>query len=357
MSTGVGNNPDLDPSSHPHAGAHAAPPAHRDPGGAEVEPRFADPGLPAHVYRSTDVDEKAARRAERQVSALFLLSVVGTLIFVVAYFALPLIDGDMLRLRYSNWALGGGLGLALFAIGAGAIHWAKKLMPDEEIVEERHTARSTDEERTDAVGILREGGEGAGFGRRKMIWGSLTAALGALALPAIVALRDLGPLPGDAPSRTFWREGLRLVRDPEGTPIRTSDLAIGGVLHALPEGIEESEHPLAEKAKAAVILIRLEPEELRESPDRRDWSHEGIVAYSKICTHVGCPVGLYEQQTHHLLCPCHQSTFDVLQHCKVIFGPADRPLPQLAITADEEGYLVAEQGFQEPVGPSFWERG
>jgi ubiquinol-cytochrome c reductase iron-sulfur subunit len=88
-----------------------------------------------------------------------------------------------------------------------------------------------------------------------------------------------------------------------------------------------------------------------------NWGHDGIVAYSKICTHVGCPVGLYEQQTHHLLCPCHQSTFDVTRDCEVIFGPAHRPLPQLKITVDAEGYLVADAPFLEPVGPSFWERG
>jgi ubiquinol-cytochrome c reductase iron-sulfur subunit len=348
------------PEAAPEGGSHGP---HGDavlPQGASsgaVEQRFADPGLPAHVYRSTDVDEKAAKRAERQITAMFLLSVVGTLIFVVGYFVFSVGEGASREWYLSNYALGGGLGLALFTIGAGAIHWAKKLMPDDELVEERKVAHSSDEERTEAVAMLTEGGEGAGFGRRKMLWGSLTAAMGALALPAIIPLRDLGPLPDGAPSRTFWTEGMRLVRDPEGTPIRTDDLPIGGVMHVLPEGIEDTEHPLAEKAKAAVLLIRLEPDELVERPDREGWSHEGIVAYSKICTHVGCPVPLYEQQTHHLLCPCHQSTFDVLDHCKVIFGPAKRALPQLAITADEDGYLVSQQGFTEPVGPSFWERG
>jgi len=104
-----------------------------------------------------------------------------------------------------------------------------------------------------------------------------------------------------------------------------------------------------------VILIRLDEDKI-ESQKQRDWGYHGIVAYSKICTHVGCPVGLYEQQTHHLLCPCHQSTFDVTQDAKVIFGPAKRPLPQLQITVDDEGYLVSAAPFQEAVGPSFWER-
>jgi len=102
--------------------------------------------------------------------------------------------------------------------------------------------------------------------------------------------------------------------------------------------------------------MRLNPESLKPSAGREDWSYNGIVAYSKICTHVGCPVALYEQQTHHLLCPCHQSTFDLTQECKVIFGPASRPLPQLPIAVDAEGYLVATSDFKEPVGPSYWER-
>jgi ubiquinol-cytochrome c reductase iron-sulfur subunit len=146
------------------------------------------------------------------------------------------------------------------------------------------------------------------------------------------------------------------MRDPELTPIKASDVTIGSAFHVLPEGIEKAEHVLEEKGKATVVLMRLDPEDIKV-PKERDWGHEGIVAYSKICTHVGCPVGLYEQQTHHLLCPCHQSTFDVTRDCEVIFGPAHRRLPQLKITVDAEGYLVADSAFREAVGPSFWERG
>ncbi len=113
---------------------------------------------------------------------------------------------------------------------------------------------------------------------------------------------------------------------------------------------------LEEKAKAAVLLMRLKPEDLKVSEGKETWNYQGIVAYSKICTHVGCPVALYEQQTHHLLCPCHQSQFDITEEAKVIFGPAKRPLPQLPIEVDDEGYLVAQSDFHEPVGPSFWER-
>jgi ubiquinol-cytochrome c reductase iron-sulfur subunit len=148
---------------------------------------------------------------------------------------------------------------------------------------------------------------------------------------------------------------MRLMRDPEMTPIRLSDVTLGSVFHVMPEGIDKSAHVLEEKAKAAVILIAMPPDAIKV-PKERAWGVGGIVAYSKICTHVGCPVGLYEHRTHHLLCPCHQSTFDVANDAEVIFGPAHRPLPQLKITVDAQGYLIAAAPFLEPVGPSYWER-
>ena len=155
----------------------------------------------------------------------------------------------------------------------------------------------------------------------------------------------------------MWKKGVRLTRDPNGVPIKASEVTIGSAFHVIPDTLKDVEEGfLNEKAKSAVLLMRLPLDQLNEAEDRKGWSYDGIVAYSKICTHVGCPVALYEQQTHHLLCPCHQSQFDVSNHCAVIFGPAARPLPQLPITVDAEGYLVAQSDFLEPVGPSFWER-
>ncbi|NHB84010.1 Rieske (2Fe-2S) protein [Tessaracoccus sp. HDW20] len=96
---------------------------------------------------------------------------------------------------------------------------------------------------------------------------------------------------------------------------------------------------------------------LDQGPEsRKDWQVSGILAYSKICTHVGCPISLWERQTHHLLCPCHQSTFDLGNSGVVVFGPAARALPQLPIKVNEEGFLVAQSDFTLPVGPSFFER-
>jgi ubiquinol-cytochrome c reductase iron-sulfur subunit len=253
--------------------------------------------------------------------------------------------------------LGSSLGLSLLCIGLGAVHWAKTLMPDTEVAEDRHPQRSPDEARSDAVEAIVAGGDASQLPRRPLIKYALGGALGLFALPLVVQLAgSLGPLPKADLSTTFWRKGMRLMRDQGMTPIKASDVTLGSVFHVLPEGIDKSEHYLEEKAKAAVILIGMDPK-LIKVPKERAWGVNGTVAYSKICTHVGCPVGLYERRTHHLLCPCHQSTFDVANDAKVIFGPANRPLPQLKITVDAEGYLVAAAPFREAVGPSFWERG
>ncbi len=331
------------------------PQRHRD---SDLPERFENPGVPPHRHRMADVDQGAARRAERQVAAMFALSILGTLGFIVAYFVVDenargVVPG-IGEMNLYHLALGLTLALSLCGIGFGAVHWAKTLMPDTEIVEERHPQRSESETRDGAGGILTTGWHESQLGRRPLMKYTMGGALGLFALPlGLQAVGGLGPLPGNRLSTTMWEGGLRLVQDPTMVPIKASDVTIGSVYHVLPEGIEEVDEPLNAKAKASVILVRLDPQEIR-SAKQRDWGFEGIVAYSKICTHVGCPVGLYEQQTHHLLCPCHQSTFDMTEDCKVIFGPAGRPLPQLPISVDDEGYLVAEDSFAAAVGPSYW---
>ncbi len=313
-----------------------------------------DPGLSTHTHRRADTDPRLARRAERQVAGLFTLSALATVGFVVAFFAIR--PDTITKVGYSTWALGGLLGLSLFCLGAGAVHWAKKLMPDEEQVQQRHALRSTDADRAAVVSSFQDGVEASGIGRRSIIRRSLLGAAGLLAVPPIVLLRDLGPLPGRKLYTTLWKKGSRIITDPGGNPVKPEDIPINGVVHVLPEGALGEETSIAERGKASVLLIRLRPEDIKVQQGE-GWDYQGIVAYSKVCTHVGCPVGLYEQTTHHLLCPCHQSTFDVANAATVVFGPAARPLPQLAITVDSDGYLVARQGFTQPVGPSFWERG
>jgi len=244
----------------------------------------------------------------------------------------------------------------MFFIGMGAIHWARTLMPDTEVVAERHEFRSEEKDREDFVVTVKEQAGSAGLGRRSLIKRSLGLALGLVGLSPLLLLRDLGPLPKKALSTTDWKAGTRLLVDPSGQPIKPSDLEVGSVAQVLPELPAGTERTLENTGTDAVLLIRLRPEDFNLDAQRLSWTHDGIIAFSKICSHMGCAVALYEQQTHHLLCPCHQSTFDVTRAAKVIFGPAARPLPQLAITVDADGYLVAQQGFTEPIGPSFWER-
>ena len=323
---------------------------------------FPNPGLPPHEPRRADVDPRAARRAERIVTALFLLSVVGSVIFILAYFIVTPTgknvfapEGSSSALWWSNFVTGIGLAAAVFFIGAAAIHWGKTLMPDKEWVEERHAIRGSDETRADAAAIITDGLAETGIARRPVIVTSMVAALAALPLAVLAPLSTLGPLPGNKLHHTFWRQGMRLARDHDGTPIKASDVVMNSIFHVMPaELTPETPNYLEERAKAAAVIVRIDPE-LGRNEESLNNGYQGILAFSKICTHVGCPVALYEQQTHHMLCPCHQSTFDVTDGAKVIFGPAHRPLPQLPIEVDAEGYLVAKGDFPEPIGPSFWD--
>jgi ubiquinol-cytochrome c reductase iron-sulfur subunit len=325
----------------------------------EIE-RLSDPGLPEHVHRKADSDPVAAKRAERQVAIFFGLSSLGTIFFIIAYLKVPLNRFIFLPILGTTNAhqlfLGLGLTFASLFIGLGAIHWAKTLMPDNEVAAERHEFRSSAEDRADFVATVKERAGSAGLGRRSLIRRTLGLSLGLVGLSPLLLLRDLGPLPKKQLETTSWAKGVRLFTDPSNRPIKPADLQVGAVAQVLPELPIGAERTLENVAKDAVLLIRLRPEEFKLSPERLSWTHEGIIAFSKICTHMGCAVALYEQQTKHLLCPCHQSTFDVPRAAKVIFGPAARPLPQLAITVDSQGYLIASQPFTEPVGPSFWER-
>jgi ubiquinol-cytochrome c reductase iron-sulfur subunit len=331
--------------------------------GAAIEQSdaFQNPGLPPHRPRQTDLHPEKERRAERQVVTWFLLSMLGSVAAIVVYVALPIEPGNMASVRTNNLFLGLAIALALLAVGIGGMHWARQLMSSHEVVEERHLSRGSEKSRARAGEIFELGDQESGFSRRTLIRNTLIGAVAIMPLPAIVLFRDLAPAADAVESiaHTMWTEGERLALDPTGTPIKAADVTIGSAFHVIPESLKDlghSEGYLDEKARAAVLLVRLPVDRLKEAPGREGWSYDGIVAYSKICTHVGCPVALYEQQTHHLLCPCHQSTFDVTEHAKVVFGPAKRPLPQLPITVDDEGYLIAQRDFTEPIGPSFWER-
>ncbi len=346
---------------------HAEPDEH----GVPVAEPIPDPGVPAHEPRPTDIDPKAEKRAERQVAGLFVLAMLLLVGFVVSYFAFAIGDrpDTIIGLGASNLALGSTLGGALVCIGVAIVQWARKLMSDHEIIEYRHPARSSDADRETTLAGLSVGIEESGITRRPLIRNTLLGALGLVGIAPLVALRDLGPLPGDKLYKTIWDEGgLRVVRDVVGTPIKPVELEIGDLVNCEPEPLIEPAEPregvhylhghevLIEKTKSAVVLFRMRPEDITPGKGRDNWAVDGIVCYSKICTHVGCPISLNERTTHHLLCPCHQSTFDLGDSGRVVFGPAARALPQLELGVDDEGYLIAPNGFTEPVGPSFWER-
>lgn len=327
---------------------------------------FEDPGVPYHRPRLADKDPKAAKRAERQVAALFGVSIIGTIMAIWAYFGLKGEGDSPGAIMQVNTMIGLGVMLAMFGIGFGAIHWAKTLMRDHEMVEERHELRSSDEAREGAIQNLKDGVVDSGLGaspegvaRRGLLKGSLITAV--LLAPLALLVPQIANMGGGYNvgllRHTMWKKGTRLAIDPDGTLIKAADVTIGSAFHVIPDGLNDLEHgKLEAKAKAIVLMVRLDPRDLKPQGDREDWSFDGIIAFSKVCTHVGCPVALYEQQTHHLLCPCHQSTFDVADGAKVVFGPAKRPLPQLPIAVDEEGYIIAQSDFTEPVGASYWDR-
>ncbi|MFV0254001.1 MAG: Rieske 2Fe-2S domain-containing protein [Beutenbergiaceae bacterium] len=345
----------------------------RSDGSAEAveSASFTDPGLPPHRHRRGDGDPKVAKRSERQIVFIFLISIAASIAAVVGYFAIP-VDGDnVMNVRLSTLVIGGGLGLGMLGIGVAAVQWARALMNDTEQIEERHPMAAEPSVRRQALEMLREGAKDANVARRPVLKGALGGALALAPLSVLVPLiGNLGadwnigkfkhtawsPVTDGDPELYYQGQFRYLARDPQDTRIRAAEVTNDNLVHVIPHGLPEQEHYLEEKAKAVVLLVRLDPSLLKESAERADWSYDGIVAYSKICTHVGCPVALYERQTHHLLCPCHQSTFDITDEAKVVFGPAKRALPQLPIAVDEEGYLYATADFDEPVGPSYWQR-
>ncbi|WP_432932239.1 cytochrome bc1 complex Rieske iron-sulfur subunit [Microbispora sp. CA-135349] len=320
----------------------------------DTDPIRAPEGVPGVIPQ----DPVKARKAERLVSLLFLVTFLAGAGFIASYVMFQV--GTIGKTATSNYALGGTLALALLALAAGLTVWVRQVMPKYNLVQERHEMRSDDGTREYVKETFLQGADESGFVKHRLLRRTLLLAAAPLGLAPLVLLKDLGPLPGTSLRHTVWGEPTkngkprRLVVEGTGQPIRAADFnSPGGILSVVPEGYEEDLNALA---KATLILLKFRPEEIK-SGTNLNWTHDGIVAYSKICTHVGCPAALYEQTTHHILCPCHQSTFDAADGARVVFGPAARPLPQLPIGIDEEGYLVAKSDFKVPVGPSFWERG
>ncbi len=320
----------------------------RRPAGPGEPPR--EPMLPAPPA-PPGPPTREEKSAERKVAALFLLSAGCTVGFAIGYVLIHLKSIE--SARTSNYVLGLTLAGALIFIGLGLVLWTKLILPHYDVVEERHelTTRQDQEEFAD---VFNRGIDEIAIKRRPILRRSLLTAGALLGVLPLFPLRDLGPLPHKTLRRTRWTKDARLVDIVSKRPVHVGDLEIGGLLTVMPEGVTVEDE---NAATSPTILIRMRPGELQQVKGRENWAPEGYVAYNKICTHAGCPIGLYEQQTHLLFCPCHQSTFDAARHCKVVFGPAARALPQLPIYIDSEGYFRAQSDFTEPVGPSFWERG
>jgi ubiquinol-cytochrome c reductase iron-sulfur subunit len=311
---------------------------------------------------------KAEKRAERTVAGLFVLAALAGVGFIVAFIVVPFqykTPSHSQNFRFYTPILGGLLGIMLAALGIGAILWAKWLMPEEELVQERHdeVQPGEPEEQIMTGATLMSGVNDTGLPRRSLLVRTLGLAGGAVATVPLVALvGGLLKKPGKILFHTLYRpdakypHGIPIVYS-DGRRVSPNDLeagAIATVFPGVPGGVKDASSP--------TLIIRLRPgqgSKIKARKGQASWGWEDFVAYSKICTHAGCPASLYEQQTTRLLCPCHQSQFEILKDAKPVFGPATRSLPKLKLAVevvDGVQYFVAPQDYQEPIGAGFWER-
>lgn len=267
-------------------------------------------------------------RRELAIAIALVVAIAGSIGFIVAYFATQsrLMEGLTLALAFA--------GLAFAALG-----WANWLIPAEQIVEERDVAPSSPADRESEEREVLEGERE--LSRRTLLVRLLYGALAALTAALVVPVRSLGHAPDGTLFRTKWKRGDRLVRE-DGRAVRQNELEVDSVVTVFPEDAVGD-------PQSQAVLVRV-PQDLNAGS-------AGYLAFSKICTHAGCPVALYRATEHQLMCPCHQSLFDVLDAGRVVAGPADHALPQLPIQIDGSGYIRALGDFPNPVGPGFWERG
>lgn len=288
-------------------------------------------------------DPKGARRAELRVAACWMVALVASIGLAIVY----VISGN-------NQLAGLCWGFAFAGLGVGLILWARDLMPGHDVIASRgHHAVSLEGDRVAAAESLSRGTD-AMMGRRPFLTKLLLPVGAVFGLATIFPLASLGVRPKNNLLKTAWGKGTRAVTQ-DGTPIRPTDLPVNGILTVFPEGGMSD-------ALAPTLLINVGLDKFKITKANAGWNIPvggggNIVAFSKICTHAGCPASLYNVESKQLVCPCHQSTFDVLLDCKPVFGPAPRPLPQLPLTVDSQGYIVSQSDYTQPVGPGFWSRG
>jgi ubiquinol-cytochrome c reductase iron-sulfur subunit len=283
-------------------------------------------------------DPQGARRAELRIAACWTVTVAASIGLAAVY-----VTGGN-----TQWA-GVCWGLAFVGLGVGLILWARDLMPGHDVIASRgHHGVSAEGDRV-AVAESMERGL-VPMARRPFLFKVLGAVGGVFGLASLFPFASLGPRPGNDLWHTGWGPGKRAVTF-DNNPVRPGDLAVGGMLSMFPEGYIND-------ALSLTLLFNLGTTPGVEIPGTtKGWNIGGLVAFSAICTHAGCPVKMYNVTTEQIVCPCHQSTFDILKSCKPVFGPAPRSLPQLPITVDAAGFIVSQQDYTAPVGPGFWERG
>ncbi|MCX4470922.1 Rieske 2Fe-2S domain-containing protein [Micromonospora sp. NBC_01655] len=320
-----------------------------------------------HYEEQVVPGSRAERRLTRTVASFFLLTGLAATAFLAVYIWWPWeyapgSGGD----KYYTPLLGLTLGLALLGVGFGILTWGKKLLPKEVSIQDRHVEDPDAPESRKITGeTMLYLADELGVKRRPLLGMSLLAGLvpvGAVAAAPLVGGLISNPHKNNQMFTTGFAPAagkkIRLVRE-DGRPIRPADISAGGQLTVFP-GIEHGvSNRHADSPTLLIHLRELDAQKSREANQRighANFMWGNYAAYSKICTHAGCPASLYEQQTNRLLCPCHQSQFLITDNARPVFGPASRRLPQLPIEVDEEGFFVARSDYTETVGPDFWER-
>ncbi|GAD83244.1 cytochrome bc1 complex Rieske iron-sulfur subunit [Nocardia asteroides] len=327
---------------------------------------------------------RAEKRAERAVTFWFAISGLAAAALIGVFLFWPWEwkgNGDEGHAAYSLFTplVGLTFGIAVLVIGIAVVLIRKRFIPAEISIQQRHDGPSDEVERRTLAAELQDALDTSTLGRRKMMLGTAGAGVGVLGIGALLvfvggmvknpwAKGDKSPLWVSGWTPDFPGETIYIRRD-TGRPqdvvlVRPEDLDAGAMETVFPwkEKWRGDEHATLQSLRGirnAVMLIRLRTADAEKAIKRKgqeSFNYGDYFAYSKICTHLGCPTSLFEQQTNRILCPCHQSQFSATEWGKPVFGPAARALPQLPITVNSEGFLVANGDFIEPLGPAFWER-
>lgn len=190
----------------------------------------------------------------------------------------------------------------------------------------------------------------SGLTRRKFTFGIVLASVAAAFGSLLATLKVLSPAKqgGGYVATVVAGDGLVYAEGGNaGQVIQASAMKVGDATLAYPSG--KSSNPAN-----LVQLIRLEQSSFKP-PVRMELTDQGFVAYSAICTHLGCTVSWMKNERSPAAsvteCFCHNSVFDPAAGAKVLGGPAPIPLAQVGIKVSNEGTIVFTGGFTGPIGP------